>query len=44
MIAFSLTVRGAHLATALVKYLILWSKKGVVFRANIAYFVLMADK
>ena len=33
--AFSLTVRGAHLVTALVKYLILWSKKGDVSKANI---------
>ena len=32
---FNLTVSEAHLATALVKFLILWSKKGVVSRADI---------
>ena len=41
---FNLIVSGARLATALVKYLILWSKKGVVSRANIENFAFMEAK
>ena len=44
MMAFNLTVSGAYLATALVKYLILWSTKGVVSRANIEKFAFIAAK
>ena len=42
--ALSLTVRGACLATALVKNLIFWSKKGDVSGANRANLALMAAK
>ena len=41
---FNLTVSGAHLVTAFVKYLILWSKKGVVSRANIENFAFIAAR
>ena len=44
MMDFNSTVSGARLATALVKYMILWSKKGLVSRANIEKFAFIATR